>query len=186
MERRDFLAAGIALPGAMRTVLHSPEASDSSKHAPTVRRAPAADEQFEELVRLVEQLMREHEIPGASFGVIKDGQLQMRALGITSVEDPRPVTTDTIFELASLSKTVTATAVMALVEQGKLDLDAPVRRYLPTFRVQDEAVSASVTLRHLLSHSAGWEARYAVEEGEGALGRWVETTEDLVQLSPPG
>ena len=51
--------------------------------------------------------MREHGIPGAAFGVVKDGQLQTAALGVTSVEDPRPVTADTIFELASLSKTVT-------------------------------------------------------------------------------
>ena len=130
--------------------------------------------------------MLEHGIPGAAFGVIKDGEIQTRALGVTNVEDPRPVTTDTIFELASLSKTVTATAAMTLVQQGELDLDAPVRRYVPTFRVQDEVVGASVTLRDLLTHSPGWEARYSVEEGEGALGRWVETTGDLIQLAPSG
>jgi CubicO group peptidase (beta-lactamase class C family) len=186
MERRDFLATGMALPSAVHAMLRSPDGSDPPKHGSAIRRTPSADERFEELVSMVEQSMREHGIPGAAFGVIKDGELQMRALGVASVEDPRPVTTDTIFELASLSKTVTATAAVALVQQGRLDLDAPVRRYLPTFRVQDEAASASVTLRNLLTHSGGWEARYAVEEGEGALGRWVSTTGDLVQLAPPG
>ena len=186
MQRRDFLATGIALPGALRAMVRSPDARGSSKRGSTVRSTSHTDERFEELVRLVEERMREHGIPGAAFGVIKDGQLQMRALGVTSVEDPRPVTTDTIFELASLSKTVTATAAMALVQQGRLDLDAPVRGYLPTFRVQDEAASASVTLRDLLTHSAGWEARYSVEEGEGVLGRWVATTGDLIQLAAPG
>ena len=157
MERRDFIATGIALPSALRTMVRAPE--------PMVR-ASGADEAFEDLVEIVQERMLEHGIPGAAFGVIKDGEIQTRALGVTNVEDPRPATTDTIFELASLSKTVTATAAMTLVQQGELDLDAPVRRYVPTFRVQDEVVSASVTLRDLLTHSPGWEARYSVEEGE--------------------
>jgi CubicO group peptidase (beta-lactamase class C family) len=75
---------------------------------------------------------------------------------------------------------------MALVQQGKLDLDARVRRYFPAFRVQDEAAGAAITLRHLLSHSAGFEPRYSVQEGEGALERWAATTGDLIQLAPPG
>ena len=186
MERRNFLATGLVLPGVVRTMASSPEAGGTGEYMSAVRRASRADERFEELVRLVEGRMHEHGIPGAAFGVIKDGQLQMRALGVTSVENPRQVTTDTVFELASLSKTVTATAVMALVQQGKLDLDAPVRRYLPTFRVQDEAASASVTLRNILTHTAGWEPRYSVDKGDGALGRWVATTGDLIQIAPPG
>lgn len=183
MERRNFLAAGIALPSALRTMVHGPETSAVRPHARTVVRS---DERFEEMVRIVEASMREHGVTGVAFGVIKDGHLQMRSLGVTSVEDPRPITDDTMFELASLSKTFNATAVMALVEQGKLDLDLPVRRVLPDFRVQDQEASATVTLRHLLTQSAGWEARYDVEEGEGALGRWVPTMGDMIQLSPPG
>jgi CubicO group peptidase (beta-lactamase class C family) len=176
MKRRHFLAASLALPAALRTTLH-----------PTTNpRSARVHEPFEDLVRLAEERMRQHGIPGAALGVIKDGATQMRALGVTSVEDPRPVTPDTVFELASLSKTVTASAVMALVQQGKLDLDAPVRRWIPTFRVQDEAASASITLRHLLTHSSGFEPRYTVEQGDGALARWVPKMGDLIQLAPPG
>jgi CubicO group peptidase (beta-lactamase class C family) len=182
MERRDFLAAGVALPAALGGLVRS----STPREARPPTRGYRSDPIFDELIRLVEARMREHGIPGAALGVVKGGALQMRALGVTSVEDPRPVTTDTIFELASLSKTVTATAAMVLVQQGKLDLDAPVRRYLPDFRVQDEGASAAVTLRHLLTHSVGWEARYSVQDGEGALGRWVPTTGDLIQLAPPG
>jgi CubicO group peptidase (beta-lactamase class C family) len=182
MDRRNFLAAGIAVPGALRSL--------GADAQPTVRkplsRVVRSDERFEELVRIVEASMREHGVPGVAFGVIKDGQLQMRSLGVTSVEDPRPVTDDTMFELASLSKTFNATAAMQLVQQGKLDLDAPVRRVLPSFRVEDEQASATVTLRNLLTQTAGWEARYNVEEGEGALGRWVPTMGDMIQLAPPG
>jgi CubicO group peptidase (beta-lactamase class C family) len=182
MDRRDFLAAGIALPSAVRTVVDASESGVIQRR----RRIVRSDERFEELVRIVETSMKRHAVPGVAFGVIKDGQLQMRSLGVTSVEDPRPVTDDTMFELASLSKTFNATAAMALVQQGKLDLDAPVRRVLPGFRVQDEHVSATVTLRNLLTQTAGWEARYSVEEGEGALGRWVPTMGDMIQLAPPG
>lgn len=173
MERRDFLAAGIALPGALGAVVRG--------------RSPRADDRFDALAQLVADKMGEHGIPGAALGVVKDGRLQMRGLGVTSVEDPRAVTTDTVFELASLSKTVTATAAMRLVEQGRLDLDAPIHRYLPTFRVQDEAASAAVTLRNLLTHSAGWEASYSVPDlGREALGRWVPAMGELIQLAPPG
>ncbi len=131
--------------------------------------------------------MKEYGIPGAAFGLIKNGQLQMRGFRVTSVEDPRPVNADTVFELASLSKTVTATAAMRLVEQGKLELDAPVQRYLPNFRVEDEQASATVTIRNLLTHTGGWEANYIVEDlGREALARWVATTGQMIQLAPPG
>ena len=194
MDRKAFLAAGLALPGALHALADtggdSPAISEAGRPRPAARPRPemaqGADERFEELVRRVERQMREHSIPGAAFGVMKDGALQTRALGVTSIEDPRPVTTDTVFELASLSKIVTATAAMALVQQGRLELDAPVRRYLPSFRVQDESTSASVTLRNLLTHATGWEPRYAVEDGTGALGRWVATMGDLIQIAPPG
>ena len=189
---------GLALPPSLRSAVRSAEGGSPQGPAAAPPRAAASseasprdpgsrsDERFEGLVRLVEERMLEHEIPGAAFGVINNGELQLRALGVTTVEDPRPVTNDTVFELASLSKTVTATAAMSLVQQGRLELDAPVRRYLPSFRVQDETASASVTVRNLLTHTGGWEARYSVEDGEGALGRWVASTSDLMQLAPPG
>ena len=167
MDRREFLGGALAVPLALGS---------------SFRR----DERFEEMVRIIEASMREHGVPGVAFGVIKDGQTQLRSLGITSVEDPRPITDDTMFELASLSKTYNATAVMSLVQQGKLELDVPIRKYLPAFRVEDDNASASITLRHLLTQTAGFEARYNVEEGAGALARWVPTTGDMIQLAPPG
>jgi CubicO group peptidase (beta-lactamase class C family) len=176
MRRRDFLAAGLGLPSVVRSVTSA---------APRRRRAVA--DQFNDLAQLVEQRMREYGIPGASFGVIKNGELQMRGFGIASTEDPRPITPDTVYELASLSKTVTATAAMRLVELGKFDLDAPVRRYLPGFRVQDEQASAAVTLRNLLTHSPGWEANYTIQDlGRDSLRQWVGTTGQMMQLAPPG
>jgi CubicO group peptidase (beta-lactamase class C family) len=67
----------------------------------------------------------------------------------------RPMTPDTPMYIGSSSKSFTALAIMQLVEQGKIDLDAPVQTYLPWFRVADEAASAAITVRHLLTHTSG-------------------------------
>jgi CubicO group peptidase (beta-lactamase class C family) len=78
---------------------------------------------------------------------------------------------------------------MRLVERGKVDLRAPVRRYLPDFRVRNETVSRDVTVWHLLTHTAGWEGQVAgPERGEDTLRNFVgsSTVTDLMQLAPPG
>src|SRR4026207_92515 len=105
---------------------------------PRPARAPA-DRTFDTIADLVAVKMREYHVPGVALGVLRDGKTAIRGFGVTSVEDPLPVTDGTIFPLARISKTVTALAVMRLVEQGKLDLRAPVRKYLTDFRVQDQA-----------------------------------------------
>jgi CubicO group peptidase (beta-lactamase class C family) len=78
--------------------------------------------------------------------------------------------------------------MMRLVEQGKVDLKAPVRTYLPDFRVQDEAVSRTVTVWNLLTHTSGWEGQVSgPDRGEDTLRNFVATTmPDLMQLAPPG
>ena len=75
--------------------------------------------------------MAEYRVPGVGLGLWHDQALHLHGFGVTSLDDPRPVTADTLFTIASISKTMTATAVMRLVEQGRLDLHAPVRKALP-------------------------------------------------------
>ena len=96
-------------------------------------------------------------ILGAALAVVGGRDLVLaRGFGRTSVEpEGVPVTPTTLFAAASISKTVLATAVMRLVERGKLSLDVPVLSYLPSFRFSDQALGARVTLRHLLSHTSG-------------------------------
>jgi CubicO group peptidase (beta-lactamase class C family) len=143
---------------------------------------------FDALVSLVEKKMTEYGVPGVAFGVVKNGEVRTRAFGVTNLDNPQPVTADTVFPLASITKTIVATAVMRLVEQGKLDLDAPVRRYLPSFRVQDEAMSRDVAVWHLLTHTPGWEGQLTSEDrGPLTLANFVDTTmRDLPPLAPPG
>ncbi len=150
--------------------------------------APApTDPKFDALVALVERKMAEYGVPGVAFGVVKDGQVRVRGLGVTNIDNPQPVTPDTVFALASISKTVTATAMLRLVEQGKVDLNAPVRRYLPDFRVQDEAVSRDVAVWHLLTHTPGWEGQLNSEDrGALTLATFIESMKDLPKLADPG
>jgi CubicO group peptidase (beta-lactamase class C family) len=154
--------------------------------APAVR-AQAPSPKFEEIAALITKKMAEYGVPGVAFGVFKDGQLLTRGFGVTNLDDPRPVTPDTIFPIASISKTFTATAVMRLVEQGKLELDAPVQRYLPEFRVQDEAHGRAVTIGHLLTHTPGWEGQTTAEDrGALTLQTYAESFGKYPKLAEPG
>src|SRR5690349_6229248 len=131
--------------------------------------------------------MRDYHVPGVALGVLRDGRTEIRAFGVRNVDDPQPITNDTVFPLASISKTVTTTAVMRLVEQGKIDLRAPVRKYLPDFRVADEAASRDVTVWHLVTHTSGWEGQLsAADKGDETLAHFVAGLATNMQLAPPG
>ncbi len=86
----------------------------------------------------IEKEMREVHIPGLALGIVHNDEL-VHLRGFGDAGEGRPVTPQTPFILASASKSFTALAIMQLVESGRVDLDAPVQRYLPDFRVQDEA-----------------------------------------------
>jgi CubicO group peptidase (beta-lactamase class C family) len=146
-----------------------------------------ADARFETLVALAEARMKEHGVPGVALGIVAGGKESIRGLGITNVEDPLPVTAHTVFPIASISKTFAATAMMRLVEQGKVDLRAPVRTYLPEFRVRDEAASREATVWHLLTHLGGWEGQVSgPDRGSETLKNFLGTITDLMQIAPPG
>jgi CubicO group peptidase (beta-lactamase class C family) len=149
--------------------------------------APQTDPAFDQLAALVTRKMTEYGVPGVAFGIVKSGRTMTRGFGVTNVEDPRAVTPDTVFGLASISKTVTATAIMRLVDQGRIDLSAPVQSYLPGFRIEDEAASRTVTIADLLTHTPGWEGQITPQDrGPLTLAAFVETMKDLPLLAPPG
>lgn len=152
-------------------------------------RAQAQDARFDALATLAEAKMKEFGVPGVALGILQNGAVTIRGLGITNVEDPLPVTAHTVFPIASISKTFAATAMMRLVEQGKVDLKAPVQKYLPDFRVRDAAASRDVTVWHLLTHMGGWEGQVSgPDRGTETLKDFVEspTVTDLMQVAPPG
>lgn len=133
-------------------------------------------------------IMKKAGIPGAVIGILHGDKEHYASLGVTSVQNPLPVTPDTIFKLASISKTYLATAAVMLVERGLLDLDTPVKKYLPDFRMKDKIAQEKVTMRHLLTHTAGWYGDYFDDLGRGddALKRFVEKMAVIPQVSPLG
>src|SRR5438093_254212 len=100
--------------------------------------------------------MSRNHVPGIAIGVLHNGDEDTATYGVTNLENPLPVDADTLFQIGSITKTMTATIVMRLVERGSLDLDAPIRRYLPEFRVRDEDAAKRATLRHLVTHTGAW------------------------------
>lgn len=144
------------------------------------------DARFERISTVVNEKMREYGVPGVALGIYYDGQRLTRGFGITSVENPLPVTEGTLFQVGSISKTFTGTVVMRLVEAGKLSLETPVRDYIPTFRVRDDAASRNTTVLTLLTHMGGWEGDFFEDTGNGddALARMVERMVSLEQIAP--
>jgi CubicO group peptidase (beta-lactamase class C family) len=136
----------------------------------------------------VPEAMSRLNVPGVSVGVYSAGREFGASFGVTSVRNPLPVNEQTLFQIGSNTKTFVATAAMRLVESGALDLDAPVQTYLPEFRMLDADVTARLTMRHLMTHTGGWEGDYFLDTGDGddALGRYVAAMAELPQLTPLG
>jgi CubicO group peptidase (beta-lactamase class C family) len=143
---------------------------------------------FDRVCDAIRTSMEETQTPGVAVGLLHEGEERVAGFGVTSLESPLDVTPDTLFQIGSITKTFTGTAVMRLVERGDIDLDAPVRRYLPELTLSDEAVAARVTMRHLLTHTGGWIGDYFDDLGSGddALARICEGMSTLPQLTPVG
>lgn len=109
----------------------------------------------EQIDTYVRAEVQRHGIPGLALAMVEGDQIVHLAGYGTADETGRPVTSQTPFVLASVSKPITALAIMQLVEAGKLELDAPVQRYLHEFRVADSIASQQITVRHLLQHTSG-------------------------------
>jgi len=146
------------------------------------------EETFGRLGEFIRQEMERLKVPGVSVGVHYEGRDFTAGFGITNVNHPLPVTEDTLFQIGSTSKTVCATAAMRLVEEGKLDLDTPIRTYLPDLKLADRAVALNVTLRHLFNHTGGWDGDYFESTGAGddALEKMTLLLEGLNQITPLG
>ena len=101
----------------------------------------------------IEELLAVQGFPGLAVAVTdRNGLVASEAFGLASLEAGEPVTRETYFEHGSIGKTFTAVIVLQLGEEGQLDLDEPLTRYLPWFEVRSE--HAPITIRHVLTHSS--------------------------------
>jgi CubicO group peptidase (beta-lactamase class C family) len=136
----------------------------------------------------VSALAEELDVPGVGVGVVIGDEDHTAFHGVTSVEDPLAVDANTLFQNGSTGKTYTSTAILRLVERGEIDLDAPVRTYVPELQLKDEQVARDVTLLQLLNHTAGWDGDLFENTGEGddALDRYVARMATIEQVTPLG
>ncbi|MFF5232450.1 serine hydrolase domain-containing protein [Dactylosporangium sp. NPDC000521] len=133
-------------------------------------------------------LLVEHKVPAAAVAVSVGGDVIDVAAGVLSRATGVEATTDSVFQIGSITKAWTATLVMQLADEGKLDLDAPVRRYVPEFSIADEDAAAAITVRQLMSHTAGFEGDVFTDTGKGddCVEKYVATLGGTPQLFAPG
>jgi len=171
-------AARAAAPALTRSLSDRDEAVRRSATTALARVAPderSRQLRHEALVatldRLVPTLLAEHHVPGLAIALIRERRLVWsRGYGLRAAGSSEAVTTDTVFEAASMSKPILALLAMQLVDARRLDLDRPVVEYGPELRVPDLPEKRLVTARMLLSHTAGYPNwRPGGEEREGPL-----------------
>ncbi len=150
------------------------------------------DELFKKDVEtFIEKIMSAYEIPGVAIGVVKNGEIYYtKGFGVQNIETKVPVSESTIFHMASVSKPFVATAIMQLVEAGKVNLDDPVVNYLPYFKINDDRYR-EITVRQMLTHTSGMPDVMDYEWGEvekpaGALTRYTLSLKDKKLIFDPG
>ena len=138
-------------------------------------------------VRL-DDLAGAHGIVGAAIGVSRRGERAVLVHGCADLGTGAPVVRETAFLAGSVTKAMTASMIALLVADGRVELDEPVRRWVPDFTVADPVASSSITVRQLLTHTSGFDGDIWIDVGEGddAIARFVGGLDDLDQLAPPG
>ncbi|MDX2004033.1 MAG: serine hydrolase domain-containing protein [Meiothermus sp.] len=140
------------------------------------------------LEQKLSELMARYRVPGVAVGILQDGVETYACEGVTDVFNPLEVTRDTLFQIASNTKTMTGVLAMKLVEEGRLELDKPVVGYLPELKLADPQVTQTATMRHLFNHTGGWVGDLFGNTGDGddALQMYVANVEKMPQITPLG
>ena len=177
------LVKGIALLTSLGLAIFALEKGQ----AKTIQRV---NQDFTAIDAYVSEMMHAWNIPGAALAIIQNGQVvHLQGFGDAD-SSGRRVTPQTPFEIGSCSKSFTALAVMQLVEQGKIELDAPVQRYLPWFRLADPQASTRITVRNLLNHASGIsknaDKRTMINPGRATLEEQVRYLQNVRLTQPPG
>ncbi|ARN73801.1 serine hydrolase domain-containing protein [Oceanicoccus sagamiensis] len=136
-----------------------------------------------------EAFIEKHNIPAISIATWQDGQLQTAAAGCLNLSTGVSATTDSIFQIGSITKVMTACLVMQLVDEGRVELDAPVKQYLHDFMIADAQATESITVRQLLNHTSGMAGDYFPNDygHEGNLiARYVDRCSLLPLVHPVG
>jgi CubicO group peptidase (beta-lactamase class C family) len=146
---------------------------------------------FNPIEDAIGSIMKFFELPGLAVGIVKKGEtVYARGFGVKNIATREPVTPSSLFHMASISKTFVCTAIMQLIEKGKISLSASVVTYLPYFKLDDDRYT-SITIQQMLSHLSGmpdvesydWDQP---EYDDGALERYVRSLNHKKLISAPG
>ncbi|MER5985139.1 serine hydrolase domain-containing protein [Streptomyces sp. NPDC001787] len=135
------------------------------------------------------ELAARHRVPGANLAVLHRGEVIIEtAVGMANVEAEITATPDTLFQIGSISKVWTTTVAMALIEEGVLELDAPIVSVLPELRLVNEELTQGVTLRHLVTHTSGIDGDFFADTGRGddCLEKFTALLADVAANHPLG
>ena len=143
------------------------------------------------LERHIVSQMQAHQVPGLALALVEGEEIfYARGFGVTSVEDGGvPVTPQTLFRIGSITKPMTGTLIMRLVEMGKLELDALAQKYLPDLRFSEAGAAEKITLRMLLSHTSGLPTSHEPFGRRDPAGLWDYIREQMPRyemIAPPG
>ena len=197
--------SAVSISGALLLPILIPSAIEAEQLLPRVQPSAVglASEGLDRVTRLITEFVEEGKITGAVAGIARRGQVAyLEAVGYQDLETRSPMSENSLFRIYSMTRAVTAVAVMILEEEGRLDLDDPVSRYLPAFadvRVLDEATGElrepgrAVTIRDLLLFTSGVNSRSSAPYREAGvrsrsipLSRLVQNVVDVPLMEDPG
>lgn len=140
------------------------------------------------LDEVVKSAMEQWTVPGLTVGIYHDGETSLHAYGVSSLETEYPMLPETILQIGSISKIFTTTLLMKLVDDGKVDLDAPVSTYLPDLTLTTDETQDTIPVRYLVTHTSGVYGDHFEDFGWGddALAKYVESMAKLRQVYEPG
>ncbi len=143
---------------------------------------------LEKIPEFLAERAARYQVPGASLAVLADGEVFECATGVINQQTQVETTTDSVFQIGSITKIWTTSLIMQLVDEGRVELDAPVRTYLPELQLGNGEAARQITVRHLLTHTSGIDGDFFQDAGRGddCIERYVLACSALGQLHPPG
>jgi len=153
--------------------------------------ADTSEKLREKLDQVIRQYQKVHQVPGIAVGVLKDNKIiYAKGFGVRNLETKKPVTTRSLFHMASVSKPFVATAIMQLVEKGKVKLEGKLVDYLPYFKIDDKRYKV-ITIEQMLRHVSGipdvedyeWDNP---QYDDGAAERYIRSLKKEKLIAAPG
>jgi CubicO group peptidase (beta-lactamase class C family) len=164
MKRRDLLRT----LGAIGAVTGVGPLWDLAPAAGQPSSALSGSSATDSLASRLAASIQKHKVPGASAAVFHAGQWEVAAAGVANLTTGVDVTADTVMHIGSITKVLNATLLMQLVDEGRVDLAARLKRYLPDFQVADRNATELITVEMLLNHTCGVDGEYFPDAGPDA------------------